>query len=81
MGNPKLCVLERRSLETPDSWALICLNTNAHEAVEVSIGELGGLPSSPRMWRVSLLDQHPGSHSVPERVVLQPAEVIVIAAF
>ena len=81
MSNPNLCVLERRSLENPHSWALLCLNTHAHEPVDVAIGELGTLPSSPRMWRVSSLDQHPGSHSIPDRVVFQAAEVIVITAF
>lgn len=77
--NPHLCVLERRSLEHPDSWALLCLNTNVHEPVEISIGEIGTLPSPPRLWRVSWLDHHSGSLSVPERLVFQPAEVIVIA--
>jgi starch synthase (maltosyl-transferring) len=79
VNNPNLCVLERWSLESPDSWALICLNTNVHEQVEVSIGEIGSLPSSPRMCRASWLDQHSHPLSLPERLAFQPAEVIVIA--
>jgi starch synthase (maltosyl-transferring) len=80
LNNPDLCVLERRSLETTACWAIICLNTNVHEPVDVSIGEIGALPSSSRLWRVSLLDDFPDSLPVPEQVVFQPAEVIVITA-
>jgi starch synthase (maltosyl-transferring) len=79
ISNPNLCVLERRSLDTPDSWALVCLNTNVHEPMDVSIGEIGHLPSSPRLWRASWLDHHPDPISVPGQVVFQPAEVLVIA--
>jgi starch synthase (maltosyl-transferring) len=79
IGNSDLCVLERRSLDTPDSWALVCLNTNVHEPMDVSIGEIGPLPSSPRLWRASWLDHHPDPISVPGQVVFQPAEVLVIA--
>jgi hypothetical protein len=67
-------------LETTACWAIICLNTNVHEPVDVSIGEIGALPSSSRLWRVSLLDDFPDSLPVPEQVVFQPAEVIVITA-
>jgi hypothetical protein len=67
-------------LENTACWALICLNTNVHEPVDVSIEEIGALPSSSRIWRVSWLDHHPDSLPVPERVVFQPAEVIVITA-
>jgi hypothetical protein len=63
----------------PDSWALVCVNTNVHEQVEVPIGEIGALPSAAGLWRASWLDQHDGPLSVPERMVFQPAEVIVIA--
>lgn len=77
--NANLCILERRSLTNPDSWALVCVNTNVHEQVEVPIGEIGRLPSSAGLWRASWLDQYDGSLSVPERMVFQPAEVIVIA--
>jgi starch synthase (maltosyl-transferring) len=80
MGNPNLCVLERRSLEDPHSWALVCINTNVHEPLEVSPGEIGAVPSSPRMWRVSWLDQHSASLPLPERLVFQPAEIVVITA-
>ena len=79
VSNANLCVLERRSLEQPDSWALICLNTSTHEQTDVSLGEIGSLPDSSQMWRVSWLDQHAPPLSLPERLVLQPAEVIVIA--
>jgi hypothetical protein len=65
-------------LKAPDSWALICLNTNVHEQVDVPIGEIGMLPSSSRMWRVSWLDHHADSLPVPERMEFQPAEVIVM---
>jgi starch synthase (maltosyl-transferring) len=81
VNNSNLCVLERRSLENPDSWALICLNTNVHEQVDVSIGEIGALPSSPSMWHASWLDLRAASLPLPERLVFQPAEIIVITAF
>jgi hypothetical protein len=81
VNNSNLCVLERRSLENPDLWALICLNTNVHEQVDVSIGEIGALPSSPSMWRASWLDHRAASLPLPERLVFQPAEIIVITAF
>jgi starch synthase (maltosyl-transferring) len=80
LNNSDLCVLERWSLENTACWALICLNTNVHEPVDVSIEEIGALPSSSRIWHVSWLDHHPDSLPVPERVVFQPAEVIVITA-
>jgi starch synthase (maltosyl-transferring) len=80
LNNSDLCVLERWSLENTACWALICLNTNVREPVDVSIEEIGALPSSSRIWRVSWLDHHPDSLPVPERVVFQPAEVIVITA-
>ncbi len=76
--HPHLCVLERRSLESPDSWALICLNTNVYEQTDVSSAEIGSLPGSSRMWRVSWLDQYAHPLSLPERLVFQPAEVLVI---
>lgn len=79
MSNPNLCVLERRWLENPDLWALVCLNTHIHEPVEIPIGGIGALPSSPRMQRASWLDHHADPLSIPERLTLQPAEVIVIA--
>ncbi len=78
LNNSDLCVLERWSLENTACWALICLNTNVHEPVNVSIEEIGALPSSSRIWHVSWLDHHPNSLPVPDRVVFQPAEVIVI---
>ena len=42
-------------------WALVCLNTNVHETLEVSIGEIGEVLPSPRLWRVSWLDHHSAS--------------------
>jgi starch synthase (maltosyl-transferring) len=79
LNNPDLCVLERWSLENTDSWALVLLNTNVHEPVDVSIGEIGALPLSSRMWRVSWLDHHADSLPVSDRMMFHPAEVIVIA--
>lgn len=79
MPNPHLCLLERRSIKTPELWALICLNTNSHDPVEIPIGDIGTLPSSPRMQRASRLDYHVEPLPLPGRLTLQPAEVIVIA--
>jgi starch synthase (maltosyl-transferring) len=81
MQHSDLCVLERRSLKNPDLWAVMCVNVNIHEPVEVSIADVGPLPSSPRMRRASWLDHHADPLPIPERLSLQPAEVIVIATF
>ena len=77
---PHLCLLERRSIEDPECWGLVCVNLDQHRSCEVDIQKFGALPASPRLRRLSYLDRYPDPLTVPSRLELLPAEIVVLSS-
>jgi len=75
----QLCLLERRSLDNPDCWGLICVNLDQQKHYEVAPQEFGSLPVTPQLRRLSHLDQSPDPLPVPPRLELSPSEIVVIS--
>jgi starch synthase (maltosyl-transferring) len=78
-SHSQLCVLERRSLEQPDRWGVICINVDGEQACEIEPAALGPLPDSPRVWHLSRLDHAADPQPVSERLSFGPSEVLIIS--